>query len=459
MDHVRFQKPDILGDLTRKEGSPSHAVIEASAGTGKTFTLKHLVVDLLLEDGASLDEILIVTFTRRATGELKIEVREILRRVVAVAEGRDEPPDIGSKLAWEIGPAELRAAKQALSDFDSAQIYTIHAFCQRLLTDHAFFNEQLFDGELVDEEWLHEECFYEVLRRHYARREEFKPALEMWLELGNDVEDLRSPLTTAIGGEDIVRPVVEHEEFDQLVALDADEMEDVQKERFKAGLVARFAEEFQREVERCKARDGYFTYDDMLDVVHEHLGCGQHSSSFDDTFLRAVRDEFTYALIDEFQDTDRKQWEIFRQIFVEEDAGTVYLIGDPKQSIYGFRGANIDVYFQARKEVDKLCGDDALQNLPLNYRSTEDVIKAYNVLFEDDGDTPFFSGKNAETYVEAVECGLTERAATAMDTGEPITPVEILEFVPLDEDLRSGPARAAMRERIAVQIDEILRGE
>ncbi|MFW5967832.1 MAG: UvrD-helicase domain-containing protein, partial [Persicimonas sp.] len=74
-------------------------------------------------------------------------------------------------------------------------------------------------------------------------------------------------------------------------------------------------------------------------------------------------------------------------------------------------------------------------------------------------DTPFFSGKNAEAYVEAVECGLTDRAATAMDTGEPITPIEILEFVPLDEDLRSGPARAAMRERIAVQIDEILRGK
>src|SRR5437763_1752638 len=96
-----------------------HAVVEASAGTGKTYTIERLVLRLLTEEAVPLEQILIVTFTEKATGDLRTRLRGMLERAIQKND--------------DFGPA----LKHALDDFDQAPIFTIHGFCQRLLQEYA----------------------------------------------------------------------------------------------------------------------------------------------------------------------------------------------------------------------------------------------------------------------------------------------------------------------------------
>src|SRR5260370_35589595 len=123
-----------------------HAVIEASAGTGKTYTLVELVKELLAEGKAQLDEILLVTFTDKATGELKSRLRKELEALLNQNRSHRE------------------AIQQALDSFDQANIYTIHGFCQRVLQDYAFENRQDFRAELVNDAEVLELCLHEIQR-------------------------------------------------------------------------------------------------------------------------------------------------------------------------------------------------------------------------------------------------------------------------------------------------------
>jgi len=143
------------------------AVIEASAGTGKTFALVELVLELLLVQEIPLKSILLVTFTEKATAELRLRLRTKLRDLLATCEQNDAPPTIVTGVPfWEINTVRKKQLKAALLDFDSAPVYTIHGFCKRILREFAFENRQLFEQQLCDTELL----FPEVFRR-YIRRE------------------------------------------------------------------------------------------------------------------------------------------------------------------------------------------------------------------------------------------------------------------------------------------------
>lgn len=141
----RFPRPPILDQIPRDR----HCVIEASAGTGKTFTLEHLVVDLILE-GVPIEQILVVTFTEKATREMRQRIRHKLEQISAVpgsaAAPTEPPPASASWLVDDVAAARLRTALLA---FDRAPISTIHAFCQRVLGEHAFDGRRLFEQEAV----------------------------------------------------------------------------------------------------------------------------------------------------------------------------------------------------------------------------------------------------------------------------------------------------------------------
>jgi len=147
----------VLIDLDR------HAVVEASAGTGKTYTLEQLVLRLLDERQVPLDQILLVTYTEKATGELKERLRAALEK----------------KLASGTGPAA--AWQAALNSFERASIHTIHGFCQRVLQEYAFENGQDFRAELVHDRDLLDSCLREIQRKHW--RQEFGERLPLILEL------------------------------------------------------------------------------------------------------------------------------------------------------------------------------------------------------------------------------------------------------------------------------------
>ncbi len=142
-----------------------------------------------------------------------------------------------------------------------------------------------------------------------------------------------------------------------------------------------------------KNENALISYDDMLYLVHNSL---QNNKNF----LNILQERFKYALVDEFQDTDRIQWEIFKKIFIESTKNKLFIIGDPKQSIYGFRNADVYTYLNAKYEMEKNY-DAKCYSLNTNWRSSEKLINDFNLIFKhkgwfNDTDNKYSNLKNIE---------------------------------------------------------------
>ena len=174
----RHARPLVLEQLA----SDGHHVIEASAGTGKTFTLEHLVVDRVLQ-GVDLTKILVVTFTERAAAELRTRIRALLWRLVVAAR---EPAKPVRDPAWTLDDDAVKRLLAALSRIDAASISTIHAFCQRLLTENAFAHRRLFSQRLTDGKELFSAVFRDFLRRALKSDADFELLLRPHLGTGLD---------------------------------------------------------------------------------------------------------------------------------------------------------------------------------------------------------------------------------------------------------------------------------
>ncbi len=182
---ICYPKPDTLAALRHD----NHAVIEASAGTGKTFLIEHLVVDLLLNTGVTIDQILVVTFTEKATAELKTRIRAILSRLLVAERGM--APETTPH--WRLDADARAKLEQALYAFGAASILTIHGFCHRVLTEHAFQHQRLFTQSRVSPEATFDKAFIDGLRRQWARDPDLEPWLRQWLKR-QTTEDLRQLL-------------------------------------------------------------------------------------------------------------------------------------------------------------------------------------------------------------------------------------------------------------------------
>ena len=158
MSAVRVTRPSILGQVP----GAGHVVIEASAGTGKTYTLEHLVVDLLLSTDTSIGRLLVVTFTDKGARELRSRVRSTIQGLLDGGGPRDPEPDPGC--CWTIDEAARRRLRRALDEFDEASISTIHSFCHRVLTEFSFDTRRPFEGEQVDGRRAFERTFTVCLR-------------------------------------------------------------------------------------------------------------------------------------------------------------------------------------------------------------------------------------------------------------------------------------------------------
>ena len=152
-------------------------VVEASAGTGKTFFLEHRVVDLILA-GAELGQILLVTFTDKAVAELRLRIRDLLDRLSRAAvstAGAAEP-------AWAIDGEARRRLRATVTAFDHAPIYTIHGFCHRILIEDAFSARRLFDQRQIADEVAFDAAFGALLRERFAYRSPDRELLAAFLE-------------------------------------------------------------------------------------------------------------------------------------------------------------------------------------------------------------------------------------------------------------------------------------
>ncbi|MEZ0577248.1 UvrD-helicase domain-containing protein [Nocardioides sp. MH1] len=321
-------------------------LLEASAGTGKTFTVGALVTRYVAEGVATLDEMLVITFSRAATQELRSRVREQLTaaeravsRQLATGDVHADNEVVAHLLS--VGPAELVARQErlrnALAAFDSATIATTHQFCHVVLRSLGVAGESDTSATLVESL---DELVLEVVDDLYLAdhgHRETPPVITREVAL-------------AIGREAVLHQNVELAPPDSSHPV--------------AAARADFAQRVRDEVERRKQRLGVQSYDDLLARLAAAL---EH----DDAPARArMRQRWRIVLVDEFQDTDPVQWQVLERAF--HGQSTLILIGDPKQAIYGFRGGDVDTYLAASREA----GTRA--TLGTNRRSDAALVARFN---------------------------------------------------------------------------------
>jgi len=443
-------------------------IIEASAGTGKTYTLAELYLRLLLEPGQSgqslsVEQILVVTYTRAATEELRDRLRQKL--VDARKELLKDPSD-RSFLQNMTDTEQCRQASQklmlAIQSFDQAAIFTIHSFCQRVLSDYAFESGLRFELELIgDDLSLLQSATDDFWRRHVAVadsafvsyllsknespetllasirslvgkpyietipvalldvnesldqiKKQFAHAQLIWLEEQQEILDTfnnkallngnkyraasvkkwldllanmmslpASPARVFDGFERFSRSVLNSAlkkgqglpelrfwSVCESLSESYQQLELAQESQLQGLRVALLA--FLREsLPQQKRQQQVQSYDDLL-INLEHALHGEQG----DHLVENCRQQYQAALIDEFQDTDPMQYASFNRIYANSGLAT-FLVGDPKQAIYSFRGADIFTYLQAKSQADKE------YTLSTNWRSHHHLVTAVNTLF------------------------------------------------------------------------------
>jgi len=482
-------------------------LIEASAGTGKTWNICGLYLRLLLEQGRDVQQVLVLTFTTAATAELRDRIRQRIVDTRAFLRGGAAPagdpfvPELVRTLRQRAAlddAAMLLRLDRALHGFDEASIFTIHGFCQRALSDAPFSAQVPLTLELVpDDSLLLQEIVHDFWRRriaadridpalaaHLARKRDTpqtlikllkrqlaKPlarvqwpaaleagpaadaaalqsahdhARQLWLadragivqavlgaldqlnansykEAGvQDAAaewdavlasaDARHALAgkvdrwTLLGAQSLAdktkkgKATPRHPFFDaaqQLIDLRTATAAGVELQRLR--LIRELLDEGPRALREAKRQRRQVAFDDMLFNLHQRLA----DPAAGDALAAALRSRFPAALIDEFQDTDPLQFEIFRRIYTAppgpraaapaatrgseaagrppfdaaDSAGPLFFVGDPKQAIYSFRNADLHTYLKARALAD------AEYTLAQNQRSTEPLIDALNTLF------------------------------------------------------------------------------
>ena len=461
-------------------------LVEASAGTGKTFAIAMLVLRFVTEFGFPLQGILVVTFTKAATEELKGRIRArlasardlLMSEEKAEAAGETDP----ALAAWRSGLADRgisealtrQRLEMALLDMDLAAVFTIHGFCQRMLQEQALESGQLFDFELTtDPSSLRTQVVQDYWRRNlyalsplhcaliteaYATPDQLyksvegtgkraariepqaptvaealalfdkslsrladwwrgnaaalQPLLQQAVNDGKFTKDLQTNFSTwwqqvddFLGGRSRQLPAdMERLSADGIKAElhggkfrnSKDKRGEEKKQEFIAawplpdqesadflqarqGVVLAFRLGLVRELAtglpQTLRRQNLLSYDDLISQLAKALAGTQGPA------LRQILGKrYQVALIDEFQDTDDAQYSIFSALFAGQGATSgsshyLYLIGDPKQAIYTFRGADIYSYFKARDQADFHLG------LEKNYRSHPALVEAVNRLF------------------------------------------------------------------------------
>ena len=478
--------------------------LEASAGTGKTYTIEGLVTRLIAEKGIELEELLIVTYTRAATAELKTRIRETLNSTRMAlehvgVEASSAPSDSSGEHVVvgvlrscldEAGRSlAIRRLRRAAENFEDAQISTIHGFCQRTLQEFAFDSgvsmdvalQESMDGmirEVAQDWWTlarHEQRPYfiehltdrkvsvatlmsiakavaahpeaprlpealsteglserleqweaalhtfravwpagaplirEALAQSLAAKylssdkkegyldslvEGYCQQVSLWLnreapspfqtralaKFGREGLDEKTLSKCKKDGQVVSHPLIE--EVDALLweAQRASAQLDAAGNHF----LGEFAAFSKRELTRRKQAQRVLGFNDLLSALHDCLVGNQANPAL----LHTLQRKYRVALIDEFQDTDAPQWEIFQAIFSGEDHSLI-VVGDPKQAIYSFRGADIETYLKARDlpEMHRA-------TMGVNHRSDQPVVQAVSALYRHGGVSQPFLNEN-----------------------------------------------------------------
>lgn len=511
-----------------------HILIEASAGTGKTYTISRLFLRLLLEDEYLLSSILVVTFTEAATQELKERIYLLIKEAhKAFSNGSSDDPFLSNLISRIDSGKACSILESAAHNFDTVSIHTIHGFCQKVLYENSFESGTSFESTIITDQsllvqeithdfWrlnfysespvflayaiqsgLSPQRFMELLRvagrsnqnlkiipevnsygnlnEEEAFTESFQRLKESWsqcrfeviqaLEKGNlkankyssrIIQELIISMDTMLGSE-IADPIL-FEKFENFtpsvlnnyVKKDCTPPEHPffslcekhQECNYKLNkcynsriiyLKTSFLHYLNQELTSRKKSRGQLYFDDLLNNVHSALLDKDQSGEL----IAKLRKSFKVALIDEFQDTDPVQYEIFSTIF---DTLPLFFIGDPKQSIYGFRGADIFTYLHASELAT------ARYTLTKNYRSDASFLSALNTLFSGTSRQFVYEEIN---YINAVP-GIAESSQKLVisDVNQPS-----LNFIFIDEETLSNKRNdkmAAICTAVTAEISRLI---
>lgn len=442
-----------------------HILIEASAGTGKTYTISRLFLRLLLEKEYLPSSILVVTFTEAAASELKERIYDIVKKALkAYSCGSSDDPLLKSLITRIDSEKALPLLQNALYNFNTVSIHTIHGFCQKVLYENSFESGAAFESTIItDQNSLIQEIVHDFWRiNFYSEKPSFLayainngispntfldltraagrffqnlkviPEItqsedssrqetsfnQSFQELKSNWKECRDSIlkifeSGSLKGTKYSQKIIQELMVSMNTMLESDVADPTLFKRFenfttpvlvnstKKGFTppehhffllcdkhAEYAEQLrscfdnrilqlqisflsylnQELISRKKTR-GQLFFDDLLRNVHTALTSSKQRGELIDK----LRETYKAALIDEFQDTDSVQYQIFSLIF--DNNLPLFMIGDPKQSIYGFRGADIFTYLQASQKVS------ARYTLLKNYRSDPSLLSALNTLF------------------------------------------------------------------------------
>ena len=328
-------------------------LLQASAGTGKTFTIAALTTRYVAERDLPIERLLVITFTRMATGELRERVRDRLVDaydglvdVLDGAGGHDDDEIV--QLLADAPRDEVMARRdrlgKAVANFDAATIETTHGFCLQVLYGLGTAGDVDREVSLVEDV---SDLLEEVVDDLYLRKFAPRP------------NPLKFSRADAL---EIARHVLDHPDADLVPALT--------QNQDTPSIRRRFAEAVRDEMKARKRMRKILTYDDVLDQLRKTLADPQRG----DVACARLRERFDVVLVDEFQDTDPVQWEIMERAFGQGSSALV-LIGDPKQAIYAFRGADVHAYLRAHRAVQ------SEWTLDENWRSDQSLLEAYDELF------------------------------------------------------------------------------
>jgi exodeoxyribonuclease V beta subunit len=492
-------------------------LIEASAGTGKTFNITRIYLRMLLERKLSVEQILVMTFTKDATQELRGRIDTFIRQAINNWSTLVIKDPYFIAIAEHIEEEEaIYLLRKALLFLDEAAIFTIHGFCKRVLNQHAFASGLAFNAQMEAncQDVILESCqdWYRSLALQSV--DDFLLLAEFWPEpdgflnnfskaLGQqnelDVIDVESIIehfqrsaSTALqslrmNNETLLAALVDvkkgqdrQNRIDELNALliwleqisqdgalgTSLSMPDAfidgrrfSKSKFKTGLIEMFLpvnevktlhKDLAKTINKAKAfaivRQGIYhirqevkqkkqslsmlDFDDLISTLAERL------TSKENELAELLFQQFPVALVDEFQDTDPQQFSILKAIYYHQNNAALYMIGDPKQAIYGFRGGDVFAYLSARAD----CQYQWLMDT--NWRSTVEMIQGYNRLFygaslNDEGknvfgyDIPYSPVNSPDAALKKDKPGLNEDHFNAL---------QFIHFINPEPETKSGKA-------------------
>ncbi len=517
------------------------SLVEAGAGTGKTYNITSLYIRSIIEKQLMPASILVLTYTEAATAELKSRIRDRITECVHAYETREDGGDnFLTELLKVLDETGYIHLKKALYSFDDAVISTIHGFCHRLLKEEYLVfgirpdfeilgTSTLLIDDCIDDFWHHFIASYsegstkrEVL--NYLISQKFNPDLirtyinpvvskpyaqilpetvgiedceQLFVDLDKifkaikasykrDKEVLDQIIENKSGAlkrvsykdaaiadnqlqflEWISQDTADIQPFPKLVLFGAEKMESSLSKghsiqppetsilvdeylahlgrlsTVKTSFINTAIKEIIPAYNTKKKANNTLSYDDLIQLVSDGIANDESG-----TLTKKIAEKYPIALVDEFQDTDPVQYHIFKSIYASENTG-LFMIGDPKQAIYSFRGADLFTYLSAKSDANS----EQRYSLDDNYRSSKSVINGVNTLFQLN-ETPFLL-KNLEFR----PAGYPERdkePPKLLCNGEEETAIQFIHF---SDDLKSKKeGEPVLVSAVASEVQQLLSG-